>query len=113
AALARPPHGGGDLADGYRFRLLAGNRARHELEQILAGARFSRKNAEALPADNDLVSLANLGHGDATRRTSLRVDQNTAIHLLIFDIDPFAAETDLRAMIGGAVERFGEGTVHV
>ena len=41
------------------------------------------------------------------------IDEDAAVHLLIFHVDPFAVEADLRAVVGGAVEALGKGAVHV
>ena len=75
--------------------------------------RLGREDAQPLPADDDAVALAHVGHRQAAGGGSLRIDEDAAVHLLVFDVDPFAAEADLRAVVGGAVEAFGEGAVHV
>ena len=51
--------------------------------------------------------------GNAAGGRLLRIDEDAAVHLLIFDLDPLAAEADLRAEVGRAVEALGKGAVHV
>ena len=59
------------------------------------------------------IALADVGHRHAARRLPSRVEEDAAVHLLVLDVDPFAVEPDLGAVVGGAVEALGEGAVHV
>src|SRR5438067_1064816 len=43
----------------------------------------------------------------------LGIDEDAAVHLLVLDFDPVAAEPDLCAIVGRAVEVFGKSAVHV
>ena len=75
--------------------------------------RLGREDAQPLPADDDAVALAHVGHGQAAGGVALRIDEDAAVHLLVFHVDPVAAEADLGAVVGRAVEALGEGAVHV
>ena len=81
----------------------------------LCRAAVSRgEDAQALPADDDRDRpCARRVIGRQRAVVSSDVDQDAAIHLLILDLDPVAAEADLRAVVGGAVEALGKGPVHV
>ena len=50
-----------------------------------------------------------VGHRHAPRRAAGRVDGDAAVHLLVGDVDPVAAEPDLGPLVGRAVEVLGEG----
>ena len=114
-ALAVRAHGGGDLADGDALGLLAGDRAGHELEQVLPGRRLGGEDAQPLRGRRrSAVALADVGHRHAARRASPSGRRSdAAVHLLVVDVDPLAAEADLGALVGGAVEALGEGAGHV
>ena len=51
-------------------------------------------------------------HDIATGRL-LDVNENTAVHFLVFHLDPIAGQTHLGAVAGGAVKPLGESTFHV
>ncbi len=44
---------------------------------------------------------------------AFRIDEDSAVHFLVFDVDPLAADAHLSSVVGGAVELLGEGAVHV
>ncbi len=106
-------HGGGDLAHRHALGLFAGNGAGHELEQVLPRRGLRGKHAQPGATRDDAVAGAHVGHGNAARRRALGINEDAAVHLLIFHVDPFAAQAHLRAVIRGAVKVFGERAVHV
>ena len=71
------------------------------------------KTRMPVPADDDAVAGLHRGHRHAAGRAALGVDHDAAVHLLVLDVDPLAAEPDLGAEVGGAVEALGERAVHV
>ena len=77
------------------------------------GRRLGREDAQPLPADDDPVALAHVGHRHAAGRLAFGIEEDAAVHLLVLDLDPFAVEPDLGAVVGGAVEALGKGAVHV
>ena len=111
--LACAPHGLGDLPDGHALGFLAGDRAGHELEQVLPCRHLRREDAQSLPADHDGVALAHIGHRHARAARAFGIDQDAAVHLLIFDLDPLAVQANLCPVVRGAVEAFGKRPVHV
>ena len=113
AGVLRAAHGGGDLAHRHALGLLAGNRAGHELEQVLPGLGVGREDAQPLPADDDAVADAHVGHRQAAGGAALRIDEDAAVHFLIFHLDPLAVEANLGAVVGRAVKALREGAVHV
>ena len=67
----------------------------------------------ACPTTIDMPAL-DFGHRHAAGRTCARhVDDDAAIHFLIGDLDPLAADADFGPLIGRAVERLGKGAVHI
>ena len=57
--------------------------------------------------------MRHVGHRHAAGGRPFRVDEDAAVHLLVLDLDPLAAETHLRAVVGRAVEVLGKRPVHV
>ena len=49
----------------------------------------------------------------AELRSLARIDDDAAIHFLVGDFDPIAAEADLGPLVGRAVKAFGKRAVHV
>ena len=52
-------------------------------------------------------------HRHAAGRVLLGIDDDAAVHFLIGNFNPLAADPHFGPLIGRAVERFGEGAVHV
>src|SRR5579875_21097 len=113
ASLFGAFHGGSDLAHRYAFRFLAGNRTGHELKQVRAGHRLGREDTQSLSAHDDAVTDPHFRHRNAAGGGPFRIDEDAAVHLLIFHIDPFTFEAYLRAEASGAVKSFGESAVHI
>jgi hypothetical protein len=94
-------------------RTLTAFGARHEFEEImLANLGLGREDPCALAADQNAVPQADAGHGHAAGGTS-GIDEDSAVHFLILDIDPIAADADLRAKIGAAIEAIRERAVDI
>src|SRR6516225_2630748 len=89
-----PSHSGGNFANRNPLRLFARDWAGHELEQVGSRHGIGGQDAQSLPADDNAVPLVNVGHRNAPGRATFGINQDAAVHLLVFDVDPFAAQTD-------------------
>ena len=85
-------------------------RRAHEAEQAStrAAARPGRRGPRR-GRRRSACPTVDVGHRHAPGRPGRRVDDDAAVHLLVVHVDPAAAEPDLGALVGRAVEVLGEG----
>ena len=55
-------------------------------------------------ADDDRQPDRHMDHRHAPGASGLGVESDAAVHLLVLDVDPAAVDSDLRLLVGGAVE---------
>ena len=60
-----------------------------------------------------VVSEARLSRLGAMLATPCFLHHDAAVHFLVSDFDPFIVEADFGALVGGAIEAFGERAVHI
>src|SRR5207253_10173293 len=103
----------GNLPDRDPFGLFRRNRAIHELERLPLKLPFFWEHAHSGMTDDDRQAMADVGHCDAACLVSGRLDDDSAVHLLVCDGPPPPVEADFRALIGRAVESFRERPLDV
>ena len=96
--------------DADRLGLLARNGRAHEAEHADFTRPFDRQHAHPRMADHDRHADRHVAHRNAARLAAGAVDDDPAVHLLVVDVDPAAAETDLGRLVGRAVKPFGKRT---
>src|SRR5262245_14791005 len=101
------------LPDRDALGLLGRYRAVHELEALGLHLAPFRQNTHAGVADNILLANLHVSHRLAFGGTCRRINEHAAIHLLVLDFDPAAADPHFSSLIGCAVKSLWEGTGYV
>ena len=100
-------------SDADRLGLFAGDGRVHEAEHADFSRALDRQYANARVTDHDRHADQHVGHGDTSGARAVPIDQDSAVHLLIVDVDPAAAQAGLCGLVGGAVEVVGKRAVLV
>ena len=108
--LGLPHHLGNFRDDGFDAAL-RGHLVAHEAKAGLVALLHVGRDADALHAARDAV--APLDVAQLAARDAARLDHEHGIHALGLDRHPRAAQEHRGAVIGGGVEVFGHGAVHV
>src|SRR3954453_15060895 len=111
----------GDFLDEGAFWFLCGDAAGHECEVAADFGTLDGDHSYASVADDNRHALADLGHRNATRYNAFgnliiftrALDDDSAVHFLKGNWDPFAVYPNLSLLVRSAVKTFGKSAVHV
>src|SRR5581483_10985848 len=112
AAGLADPDPFGDLADQQLLGFLGRHLRGHELERIRTAWALEGLHADAVEADDHQVAGAHAVHGRGGDAVAV-ADDDGAVHLRVFHVDPVSADPDLGLEVGGRVEPFGQHTVAI
>ncbi len=99
------PHGLGDAGDQPGLGFFRGDRAGHELEDVLLARALKRRHPHPFCSADDPLALADADHRHTARPRAPGLHHDPAVHLDALDGPPPPPDSHGRGEVGGRVER--------